>query len=285
MGAVMDDSLLTIGQVADRTGLSEPTLRAWERRFGFPAPVRGPGGRRRYPAEQIDQLWRIKSSRKAGLSLEAAVERATSSSPSGHTTVFGSLAEHPGVRPVQLRKKDLAAVVRGLEDEMIASGTRPLVFASFQDARFYGHVERRYREVARVAEMVVVRGEFASVRLVGGVLEVPLDPTDPSSREWAFVSYAPGFAVALAAWEVIEQSPASDDERRFELVWSADAAAVRDAARTAVDLAARAEPEVATRAAPLLADEPPPGSEELRRLTGIANRVLAYLVSPEGTRD
>ena len=131
-------------------------------------PVRGPGGRRRYRADQVDHLWQINRSREAGLSLEAAVERVGDSSESESTTVFASLAERPGVRPLRIHKRDLTAVVRGLEDEMMASGARPFVFASFQRERFYRQAERRYREMARVAEMTVVRADFDSVSRTGG---------------------------------------------------------------------------------------------------------------------
>jgi DNA-binding transcriptional MerR regulator len=39
---------LSIGDVVAATGIGEATLRAWERRFGFPAPRREPSGHRRY---------------------------------------------------------------------------------------------------------------------------------------------------------------------------------------------------------------------------------------------
>jgi MerR family transcriptional regulator, light-induced transcriptional regulator len=280
-GAVVDDSLLTMGQVAEATGLSEPTLRAWERRFGYPAPVRGPAGRRRYPAGQVHQLRQINRSRKAGLSLEAAVERAVESSGGESSTVFASLAERPGVRPLRIHKRELTAVVRGLEDELMASGARTFVFAGFQREHFYRQAEARYREMARLAEMTLVRADFESMRRHGGVMEVPLGADEPSAREWCFISDGPGFTVALAAWEVVDQSAGRDSRRSFELVWSADAAAVRNAARTAVDLAAKIAPEVAVEATPLLEGEPPPEGEEHRRLAAMANRVLAYLVEPE----
>ena len=195
--------------------------------------------------------------------------------------MFASLAERPGVRPLRIHKRELNAVVRGLEDEMMASGVQPFVFAAFQRESFYRQAERRYREMARVAEMTLVRADFDSVHHDGGLVEVPLAPNEPSAREWCFVSDGPGFTVALAAWEVVDRAAEHDSRRSFELVWSADAAAVRHAARTAVDLAARIAPDVAVQAEPLLKGEPPPEGEEHRRLAAMANRVLAYLVEPD----
>jgi DNA-binding transcriptional MerR regulator/methylmalonyl-CoA mutase cobalamin-binding subunit len=42
-----------------RTGIGQHTLRAWERRFGFPTPLRLPSGHRRYTDEQIERLTMI----------------------------------------------------------------------------------------------------------------------------------------------------------------------------------------------------------------------------------
>lgn len=48
--------LWPMGAVTRRTGISDHTLRAWERRFGFPKPVRLPSGHRRYTGEQVRHL-------------------------------------------------------------------------------------------------------------------------------------------------------------------------------------------------------------------------------------
>ena len=50
------DQLWPMGAVSRRTGITEHTLRAWERRFGFPRPVRLPSGHRRYTSEQVRHL-------------------------------------------------------------------------------------------------------------------------------------------------------------------------------------------------------------------------------------
>jgi MerR family transcriptional regulator, light-induced transcriptional regulator len=50
------DQLWPMGAVSRRTGITEHSLRAWERRFGFPRPVRLPSGHRRYTSEQVRHL-------------------------------------------------------------------------------------------------------------------------------------------------------------------------------------------------------------------------------------
>jgi DNA-binding transcriptional MerR regulator/methylmalonyl-CoA mutase cobalamin-binding subunit len=45
-----------IGAIAHEIGLTKDTLRVWERRYGFPRPMRSPGGERLYPQEQVTKL-------------------------------------------------------------------------------------------------------------------------------------------------------------------------------------------------------------------------------------
>ncbi len=56
-----DERQWSMRAVSQRTGLSEHTLRAWEKRFGFPSPVRLESGHRRYPTEQVQRLTAIQS--------------------------------------------------------------------------------------------------------------------------------------------------------------------------------------------------------------------------------
>ena len=46
----------SLAAVVRATGITAHTLRAWERRYGFPAPFRLPSGHRRYSADQIERL-------------------------------------------------------------------------------------------------------------------------------------------------------------------------------------------------------------------------------------
>lgn len=51
-----DEQMLAIAAVERDTGLSKDTLRVWERRYGFPCPVRDDNGDRLYPFDQVDKL-------------------------------------------------------------------------------------------------------------------------------------------------------------------------------------------------------------------------------------
>jgi DNA-binding transcriptional MerR regulator/methylmalonyl-CoA mutase cobalamin-binding subunit len=57
---------LSISAVERDTGLSKDTLRVWERRYGFPAPVRDPLGERAYSMEQVEKLRVVKRLLDAG---------------------------------------------------------------------------------------------------------------------------------------------------------------------------------------------------------------------------
>jgi methylmalonyl-CoA mutase cobalamin-binding subunit/DNA-binding transcriptional MerR regulator len=54
-GEVIDFSV-NIAAVERETGLSKDTLRVWERRYGFPKPLRDANDERVYPIEQVEKL-------------------------------------------------------------------------------------------------------------------------------------------------------------------------------------------------------------------------------------
>lgn len=58
--------MLNITGVESDTGLSKDTLRVWERRYGFPQPLRDAKGERLYPSEQVERLRLIKRLLDAG---------------------------------------------------------------------------------------------------------------------------------------------------------------------------------------------------------------------------
>jgi methanogenic corrinoid protein MtbC1 len=60
------EPLLSIAAVEHETGLGKDTLRAWERRYGFPMPLRDAAGDRRYPRAMVDRLVLIRRALLAG---------------------------------------------------------------------------------------------------------------------------------------------------------------------------------------------------------------------------
>jgi MerR family transcriptional regulator, light-induced transcriptional regulator len=61
MNKVIDaTALVTISAVERETGISKDTLRIWERRYGFPNPVRDSNGDRAYTPQDVERLRLIK---------------------------------------------------------------------------------------------------------------------------------------------------------------------------------------------------------------------------------
>lgn len=52
----VEPELLSIGDICSETGLSADVVRVWERRYGFPVPVRLPSGHRRYQQGDLNRL-------------------------------------------------------------------------------------------------------------------------------------------------------------------------------------------------------------------------------------
>jgi MerR family transcriptional regulator, thiopeptide resistance regulator len=108
---------LSIGDVARRTGLTERTLRYYEE-LGLLTPSRDSGDRRRYDAESLDRLYRIRLLRALGTSLAEVDPDATD--------LLGLARRH--VTDLDGRLAELARQrerVRAVEDRLLADGVRP----------------------------------------------------------------------------------------------------------------------------------------------------------------
>ena len=60
--------------VLNKTGIAADTLRAWERRYGLPAPQRTPGGHRLYSDRDVEIIKWLMSKQQEGLSISRAVD-------------------------------------------------------------------------------------------------------------------------------------------------------------------------------------------------------------------
>ncbi|WP_407278663.1 MerR family transcriptional regulator [Aromatoleum evansii] len=117
---------LGIAAVERDTGLPKDTLRVWERRYGFPRPLRDANGERVYPAEQVDKLRLIRRLLDQGLRpsrivaatteelaqmLEAAREAAPAAAPADWGTLLGLMHRQEG-----------AALQRALQQNLLKNG-------------------------------------------------------------------------------------------------------------------------------------------------------------------
>ncbi len=275
---------LSIGEVSARTGLGEATLRAWERRHGFPVPaVRSQGAHRRYAEADVAVLLRVVVARERGLSVPAAIEEARQTTPRAGTSIFSEVRRaHPELIPQRLAKRHLLVLSRAVEDEARARADRPLLIGAFQHERIYRSSQRRWRDMASVAAVAIALAEFDRTRPERSPAEVALATSSPAGQEWAVVVHGATLGAFLSGWELPGQQRSADADRRFEVLWSVDPEAVMTAARAAIAVVARESDDLATRAsAELDSHPPPPAAEQLRLGVAITSRVLAALSSAD----
>lgn len=71
----ISDALLDIDQVNQLTGLSQATLRNWEKRYGFPRPQRSEGGHRLYDVDEVKRIREVAGLYKGGTKIVEAIEQ------------------------------------------------------------------------------------------------------------------------------------------------------------------------------------------------------------------
>jgi DNA-binding transcriptional MerR regulator len=270
---------LSIGELARRTGVPAATLRSWEDRYGFPRPQRLAGGHRRYDEADTVLIEEILRLRASGTSLQAAVGQAAARAAGGEVSVFAGLRRrHPGIAPQVLHKTTLLALTRAIEDECCAQAEPAALFAGFQQERFYRNSEARWQELARTARVVVIFADFGrSSRPGASPLTVRLPADSPLRREWFLVCATPGHPAFVSGWELPGQKATPDAGRRFEVLWSVDPPAVRDAAMICAQLARTLSSGLGRLLDNLPAGSPPPASADLHRAIGLFNRMASYL--------
>ncbi len=271
--------MLSMGEMAARSGVSEGTLRMWEARHSFPEPLRLPSGHRRYSALDLKRVTAVIEDRERGLSLATAIARALHLADEPRPSIYSALREtFPHLQPQLLSKPALISLSHAIEDELCVRAERPLLFGSFQHEHFYRQAEPRWRELARTSERTVVLADFARrSRRRGRPTELPIGDSDPRMREWVVIGEAPSFSACLVGFE----RPGTRRGRRsFETVWSGERSVVREAARAFCELAAQAAPELGAELGERLSGPLPPPRDELRGIVDLTTRMVAYAAAP-----
>lgn len=279
MVASPGDRLLTIGELAERTGVPPATLRSWESRYGFPQPTRLAGGHRRYAERDVAAVLEVLRHRDAGLALEVAVRRLRSEPVQSRSLYAELRRRHPELVPQPLLKNSLLALSHAIEDECCARAERPVLFGGFQRGAFLDAAYDRWTELARTAQVAVVFAHLSAARepAPGRPVEVALPYDAALNREWIVVCDAPDLPACMVALERPGQAPVADSRRRFETVWTVDPRVVRDASRLAAALADEYRPGWRTTELAALDEDPPSASADLRRASGLLTRTMGYL--------
>jgi DICT domain-containing protein len=272
--------MLSIGELAARTGLTPAVLRTWEVRHSFPVPERAASGHRWYRESDVDLVQRVLHRQRAGVRLEVAIREVTASGSAPTLSVFAMLrGDYPHLPPQRLRKPTLLALSRAIEDEYLASAEPGMACASFQRERFYNSSRARWSELARRSRWSMVFADFPNLRdpEPDKPAWVPLSGEAPMRREWAVVAETSRLGVCLAGWETPGQDDVRDRHRTFEVVWTIDPHAARQALRTCAEVASAAGLVQALDLLRELDERPVVAQTDPTLASALFNRAIGYV--------
>lgn len=117
----------SIGELALKSGISENSLRIWERRYGVPVPERLASGHRRYSSDQL--VWLLKVSEAIALGFKTS--KVISSSPEDLNRFLG-MREDPEVKSEFLKIMEYAKTYQEEKIESVLleayKKTNPILF-------------------------------------------------------------------------------------------------------------------------------------------------------------
>ncbi len=282
--------VLSIGQLSRATGVTTATLRVWETRHGFPAPMRLEGGHRRYTSADVTAVVEVCRRREAGVRLDIAIRQVRADAhPPPRPSVFADIcALHPAHRPQRLHKRTLLCISRAIEDEVAATAQHGHLFAGFQTGRHFAAARDRWKDLARTAASTHVFADFSDLGETRdqdgdhGPALVAVPPSAPMAREWIVICDAPDLSVALLGSDLPGQQGTPEPDRPFDAIWTVDRRVVRDASRRCAEVAAasgsRRAMELLTGG---LAVAPRAGQVNLLTVERLLLRILRYVEDTE----
>ena len=220
----MDDEhpdVLTIGQLAHRTGLSVRTLRFWSDEGAVPPVARSASGYRLYDAESVARVELVRTLRELGLGLDDVCHVL-----SGRTTVAEVADAHVAALDAQIRSLKVSRAVlstvakRGSTAEetalmnrlaRLSAAERKQIIDEFKEEVFGGLDDPGLRDRMRAFS-----------------IELPDDPTPDQVDAWielAELVRDPAFRARLRTWmELNTPVPGQGHPRGVHLVGQADRA-------------------------------------------------------------
>jgi DNA-binding transcriptional MerR regulator/methylmalonyl-CoA mutase cobalamin-binding subunit len=154
---------LRIANVAELTGVPEPTLRAWERRYGVPTPQRTASGYRQYGPNEIAQVREMCRLLANGIAAAEAARMVRE----GSTT--DGAAPEPTVRdPYNVAREAIIDAIQRFDDDALDMQLRALLFLGPTVAlidRVVVPVLRHVGDLWHSGELGVAQEHFASHRM------------------------------------------------------------------------------------------------------------------------
>lgn len=160
--------------------VSPNTLRAWERRFGYPKPQRSPGKHRLYTHGEVAAL---RDALQEGLSISSAVSRAREGLSADADTLMGALAGFDRDRADGALEAALA--LRSLErtvEEVLLPSLDELIQRHGTDSARWAFAARWASDWLRRAQRLAPPPVRQVSLLIGDAASGELDPDTPSIR-------------------------------------------------------------------------------------------------------
>lgn len=197
--------------VSQLTSVPEPTLRAWERRYGIPTPERTATNYRLYGAHEVEQVRKMKALCVGGLSARDAAERVRAEEPAH------SRAHKDGVAvedPYRAAREGLLAAITVFDVDALEHALRQLMFLADGTTildRVLAPLLVEIGERWHAGKLTVAEEHLASQRISAFVRDLlQLSPGAASKRKVVLASFADddheigllGLALRLSAWEL-----------------------------------------------------------------------------------
>jgi MerR family transcriptional regulator, light-induced transcriptional regulator len=171
---------LKTSEAASLLNVSPNTLRAWERRFGYPKPQRSPGKHRLYTHGEIAAL---KDALQEGLSISSAVSRAREGLSADADTLVGALSSFDRERADGAMEAALA--LRSLErsvEEVLLPSMEELQRRHGLDSAAWAFSARWADDWLRRAQRLAPPPVRQVSLLIGDATRDELDPDAPAVR-------------------------------------------------------------------------------------------------------
>ena len=145
------------------TGIPEPTLRAWERRYGIPTPERTASGYRLYSLQEVEQVRKMRAACEGGMSAAEAA-RSARAERDGQLAP-GALAPEDAFAAAQ---RGLLDAVERFDDAALEDRLRQLTFMGPSTTLLDRIVAPTLQEIGRrwhAGELSIAQEHFASQRI------------------------------------------------------------------------------------------------------------------------
>jgi len=174
--------------------------------------------------------------------------------PNSDSVVELLLRAIPQLRSQLFFKTSLTALSHAMEDQVLAGSEPPLVIASFQQERFYRQEASRYQRIAEISDQVYVlsAADTSFEDAAGHYATIAFAEGDALNYEWHLVVIGATYSACLICRErdsatlpapiVAPGTPALDQTRRFEGVWTQESIVCHRAANLLLDRIADYEP-------------------------------------------